>query len=104
VPETSGTALFCEALAWGVRRGHLDRGPYRPVVEGAWRGLCAAVDGEGRLLHVQPPAYEPTPGPYRNELARRDGETVYLENAYGAGAFLLAGREVAGLVAGSKEE
>jgi rhamnogalacturonyl hydrolase YesR len=35
--ETSGTAFFCAALAWGLNRGVLEPAPHRPVVDRAWR-------------------------------------------------------------------
>jgi rhamnogalacturonyl hydrolase YesR len=98
-PETSGSAFFCYALAWGLNRGLLPAERFRPVVAAAWAALERSVSAEGRLLGVQPPAYEPERGPFdnRRDLAARDGSTrtVYRENEYGAGALLLAASEVA---------
>jgi rhamnogalacturonyl hydrolase YesR len=100
-PETSGSAFFCYALAWGINRGLLAPERYRPIVAKAWAALERSVSAEGRLLGVQPPAYEPERGPFdnRRDLAARDGSTrtVYRENEYGAGALLLAASEVARL-------
>lgn len=90
-PETSGTGLFCYALAWGVNRGLLNRETYGPVVERAWAALASSLNEKGRLLHVQPPHYEPSPGPYTDQRARDT------EKEYGTGAFILAGLEVAKL-------
>ena len=83
--EASGTALFCHALAWGVRTGVLDRHRYLPVVEKAWAGLAAAVQEDGRVGWVQKPSASP------QRVKRRHSAP------YGAGAFLLAGSEVAKL-------
>ena len=80
--ESSATALFAFALAWGVNEGLLQRHVYLPAVERAWLALCGAVTGEGRLGRVQPEAR--APGPAR----RFDWET------YASGALLLAGAEL----------
>lgn len=81
-PETSGTAFFCYALAWGINRGILDRQVYLPVVRKAWKGLGAAVDNHGRLGWVQPVGAAPA-------AASRDQT-----HEYAAGLFLLAGSEM----------
>lgn len=81
-PETSGTGFFCYALAWGINVGLLEREAYGPVVERAWEGLVAAVYSNGKLGWVQPIGAKPAP-------ATREST-----QAYGAGAFLLAGSEV----------
>jgi len=81
-PESSASALFCAALAWGVGDGLLDGDAYLPVVRSAWEGLAAAVDEDGRLGWVQRPA-------------RRPGTVLESESwIYGSGAFLMAGAEV----------
>lgn len=81
-PETSGTGLFCYALAWGINTGLLEREIYRPVVERAWAGLTASVHPNGKLGWVQPIGGKPEPA------------TPEDTQAYGAAAFLLAGSEV----------
>ena len=81
-PESSGSALFCYALAWGVREGLLDRVTYVPVIEKAWDGLVSAVDDDGKLGWVQSVGRGPA-------FASRDQSAPY-----GVGAFLLAGSEV----------
>jgi len=89
-PETSGTAFFTYALAWGVNAGILDRGEYAPVVRRGWSALVRAVGPDGRLGYVQGPAEGPGPaGPDETEI-------------YGTGAFLLAGSEVYRLATGSR--
>lgn len=81
-PECSSTALFCYALAWGIRTGLLDVDTYLPVVKKAWSGLSSHVNQEGRLGFVQPPGIEP------KAFSEENWES------YGTGAFLLAGCEI----------
>ncbi|MGA9118510.1 MAG: glycoside hydrolase family 88 protein [Bacteroidota bacterium] len=84
-PETSGTAFFCYALAYGINAGLLEREIYLPHVKRAWRGLVEAVDADGKLGWVQPIGADP------KKVERS------MTEVYGAGAFLLAGSEVIGL-------
>lgn len=49
-PETTGTALFTYALAWGVRHGVLDATTYQPVVAAAWKGLSTVALQPGGLV------------------------------------------------------
>ncbi len=80
--ETSGSGFFTYALAWGVNQGLLERAKFEPAVRNAWAELVACVDADGRLTHVQPTGSDPkTFAPESTE-------------AYGVGAFLLAGSEV----------
>ena len=85
--ESSGTALFCYALAWGIHHGVLDRERFLPVVLDAWSALFGNVNEDGRLGWVQRPGVGP------GNVRAGDWET------YGTGAFLLAGSEVLGLLA-----
>jgi rhamnogalacturonyl hydrolase YesR len=80
--ETSGSALFTYALAWGVNQGLLDGETFEPAVRKAWTALVDCVGTDGKLTHVQPPGGQP------EKFAEDSTE------AYGAGAFLLAGSEV----------
>ena len=80
--ETSGSGLYCFAMAWGVNQGLLDRVRYEPVVVRAWQGLASCVTPEGRLSHVQPIGADPR---------KFDPEAT---EVYGVGAFLLAGSEI----------
>jgi rhamnogalacturonyl hydrolase YesR len=89
-PETSGTALFTYALAWGVNEGLLDRGVYEEVVRRGWSALVRAMRPDGMLGYVQPAAYRPG-------ISEKDHTEVY-----GAGAFLLAGSEVYRMEADSR--
>jgi unsaturated rhamnogalacturonyl hydrolase len=81
-PESSASALFCYALAWGINEGILPRDAYLPVVARAWNGLLSCVGEEGAFGWVQPPGRRPA-------LSFADGTAPY-----GAGAFLLAGSEM----------
>jgi rhamnogalacturonyl hydrolase YesR len=80
--ETSSTAFFCYAMAWGINNGILDRKTYLPVVKKAWSGLVASVRPDGKLGWVQQIGAAPA--------------TVTAEDnqEYGSGAFLLAGTEM----------
>jgi unsaturated rhamnogalacturonyl hydrolase len=81
-PETSGTALFTYALAWGVNEGLLDRGRYAPAVRRGWEALVQAIQPGGMLGYVQKPGDRPAEtGPDQTEI-------------YAAGALLLAGTQV----------
>ena len=80
--ETSGTALFCYAIAWGINNAVLDRETYLAVVKNAWQGLVDCVDPAGRLCWVQLPG----------DGARKVQKNHTME--YGSGALLLAGSEM----------
>jgi len=82
VGESSGSAFFCFALAWGVNNGVLKGAKYRKAAIKAWKGLVGNVDQEGRLRYVQPVGGSP-------ESVKKDQYEVY-----GAGAFLLAGSQI----------
>jgi len=80
--ETSGSALFTYALAWGVNQGLLDRATFEPAVRKGWAALVDCVGANGKLAHVQPPGADPK---------KFDADST---EPYGVGAFLLAGSEV----------
>ncbi len=80
--ETSGTAFYCYALAWGVHHGFLDSATYSPVVTKAWNALVSAIQPDGRLGYVQ-------------QIGDKPGQTdANSTEAYGTGGFLLAGSEI----------
>jgi len=82
-PETSGSAFYCYALAYGINNGLLSSKTYLPVVLKAWKGLNWAIDkNTGMLGWVQAVGADP-----RSVTATESQE-------YGAGAFLLAGSEM----------
>lgn len=81
-PESSGSAFFCHALAWGVNRGLLPREPYAAAALDTWSALAALVRPDGRLTRVQPVGSSP-------ESFKPDHT-----EPYGVGALLLAGAEI----------
>ncbi len=85
-PETSGTAFFTYAIAWGINSGVLAKADYQPVVEKAWQGMLSkAVAANGRLGYVQGPGERPSD---------HQPVTATDQAAYGVGGFLLAGSEL----------
>jgi rhamnogalacturonyl hydrolase YesR len=52
--ESSGSALYTYAFAWGVNQGLLDAKAFKPAVQKAWSALVANVQADGKLTHVQP--------------------------------------------------
>jgi len=85
-PESSGSAFFCYALAWGINQRILSAEVYLPVVVKAWRGLVGCVHESGKLGWVQPVGANP-------EATNYDST-----HEYATGAFLLAGSEMIKLV------
>ncbi|GJM33977.1 MAG: glycosyl hydrolase family 88 [Saprospiraceae bacterium] len=87
--ETSGTAMFVYAMAWGINNGILKEKKYSPVLTKAWNALIKdALHKNGFLGYVQSTGKEP-----------KDGQPVTYRKVpdfedYGLGAFLLAGSEV----------
>lgn len=51
-PETSGSAMFTNALMTGVAEGWLDRETYDPVAETAWRALLERLEPDGSIRDV----------------------------------------------------
>lgn len=88
LPETSGTAFYVYALAWGVNEGLLERARYEPVIRSGWSALVRAVHSDGMLGWVQ-------------RIGDQPGDTSEsTTEIYGAGAFLLAGTEVHRMASG----
>ncbi|NQD70438.1 glycoside hydrolase family 88 protein [Sphingobacterium shayense] len=87
--ETSGTALFVYAMAWGVRNGILDESTFRSSIHRGWNAMVnEAVHPSGFLGYLQGTGKEP-----------KDGQPVSFSSVpdfedYGLGCFLLAGSEV----------
>jgi rhamnogalacturonyl hydrolase YesR len=87
--ETSGTALFTYAMAWGVNHGLLDEGTYRPIIIRAWNAMTGeALQNNGFLGYVQSTGKEPADGQPVTVSSMPDFED------YALGCFLLAGTEV----------
>jgi len=77
--ETSGTAFYTYAFAWGVKEGLLDRAAYEPAAIKGWNAVVRAVQPDGMLGWVQQVGDRP------NSVSA--SETQF----YGSGAYLLAG-------------
>jgi unsaturated rhamnogalacturonyl hydrolase len=89
-PESSGTAFFTYAYAWGINNGYLDRADYAPVALRGWRFLSeVALQADGKVGYVQPIGERAIPG----QVVNQDSTAPF-----GVGAFLLAASEVARLV------
>jgi len=82
VKESSGTAFYTYALAWGINHGYLPYKEYYPVIKKSWEALAACVHEDGKLGFVQVPGASP------DHVGYEDSEV------YGVGAFLLAGTEL----------
>ncbi len=52
-PETSGTALDCFGIAWGINHAILNRETYLPVVLKAWTAMMASRRPDGLPGYVQ---------------------------------------------------
>jgi rhamnogalacturonyl hydrolase YesR len=81
--ETSGSAFFTYAMAWGINEGILDATTYGPVIEKAWQGLAGMLNADGTLQFIQ----QVGAGPALNN-------GLYTDKDYGYGAFILAGTEM----------
>lgn len=80
--ETSGTALFTYAIAWGINNKLIPSKDYEAVVWKGWKALRSAVHPDGKLGYVQ-------------QVGEAPGEVSYEDTEiYGVGAFLLAGSEL----------
>src|SRR5690606_37807109 len=98
-PESSGTAMFTYALAWGINEALLDEATYRPVVARAWRALSEqALHDDGFLGYVQVTGADPAAGQPVGYDTAPDFED------YALGAFLLAGTEEHRLARGGRIE
>ena len=83
--ETSGTALFCYGLQWGINNGFLKKKVYQPVVDKAWEYLATiALQPDGTVGYVQPIGEKAIPGQVVNQKSVTN---------FGTGAFLLAACE-----------
>jgi unsaturated rhamnogalacturonyl hydrolase len=78
-PESSGTAFFTYAFAWGVANGLLDRATYQPAAIKGWHAVVRAVQPDGMLGWVQQVGDRP------------DSVSAKETQFYGSGAIILAG-------------
>ncbi|MEL7146240.1 MAG: glycoside hydrolase family 88 protein, partial [Bacteroidota bacterium] len=81
-PESSSSAFFCYAIAYGLNSGLLDGSEYQTSVIRSWEALISAVFPNGKLGWVQPIGGDP------------QNATVDQTEVYGVGALLLAGTEM----------
>ena len=96
--ETSGTAFFVYGMAWGIRKGVLDRDTYlSPAIRG-WSALANnALHADGFLGYVQGTGKQPS-----------DSQPVTYDRVpnfedFALGAFLLAGSEVVRVIDGTPD-
>lgn len=80
--EASGSGFYVFALAWGINHKLLDKATYQPVVDKGWAALMGCVTPEGKVGYVQQVGADP------RSFKPEDFEV------YGAGAFLMAGKEM----------
>ena len=103
-PETSGTALITYALAYGIKAGLLDSATYQPIVAKAWKGLSTmALQPSGFVTDCQangvaPAAPYTATSPRTGQTSTSSGTVNSDEPPFCAGAFLLAGAQVAQLI------
>ena len=88
--ESSGSAFYTYAFAWGVNEGLLERAIYGAAVRRAWTALVSNVQADGKLTYVQPIGLAPK------------SFDPDLTEIYGVGGFLLAGSEVHRMALGVK--
>ncbi len=83
--ETSGTALNCFSLFWGVNNGILKGKKYAVAAQRAWNYLAlVALQSDNSVGYVQPIGEKAIPGQVVNQKSVTD---------FGTGAFLLAACE-----------
>lgn len=81
-PESSGTALYTYAIAWGINHGVLNRDRYLPTVLKGWNALVKCVQPSGKVGWVQRVDDSPhSSGPDQT-------------GAYASGGFLLLASEL----------
>jgi rhamnogalacturonyl hydrolase YesR len=83
--ETSGSAFYTYALAWGINNGLVDA-KYKPNVIKAWTALSNRVNNQGRLGYVQQVAANPYPF------------FDYQWHVYATGTYFMAGKEMLKLI------
>ncbi|MEO5714828.1 MAG: DUF4861 family protein, partial [Luteolibacter sp.] len=90
--ESSGSAFFVQAMAWGINRGLLPAGKFRPAVMKGYEALAKNIQPDGMMGYVQKIGDSPD---------KQDTNAQSTE-VYGSGAFLTAGSEVIRLLDPSK--
>lgn len=79
--ESSGTAFFTYALAWGINNGLVDA-KYKANAVKAWEALSTRVNDQGQLGYVQKVAASPFPF-YAHQW-----------HVYATGTYFMAGKEM----------
>lgn len=96
--ETSGSAMFCYAIARGINRGWLDRLAYGPMASLAWNAVAQQVNAAGQVENTcvgTGMGFDPAFYAYR---------PVSVYAAHGYGPVLLAGAEMIRLARGAGAE
>jgi rhamnogalacturonyl hydrolase YesR len=83
IHETSSTAFFCFAMAWGINNGILDSATFTPPMRKAWSGLVRNIAANGMLMYCQIVGMEPSNAMFN-----------YYSSSEGEGALMLAGEEM----------
>jgi hypothetical protein len=81
--ETSSTAFFCFAMAWGINNRILDSATFTPPMRKAWSGIVKNIAADGKLMYCQVVGTEPSNAMFD-----------YYSSSEGEGALLLAGEEL----------
>lgn len=89
--ETSASAFFVYALAWGINNSMLPKDKFYKAVLKGWTGLLGNICESGKVGYVQPVGAAP------------DSFNKESTHAYGAGAFILAACEVAKMLGASQK-
>ena len=82
--ESSGSAFFVYAMAWGVNRGLLPADTFRPRIMQGYQALINNIQPTGMLGYVQKVGDSPD----KHDTGADSTEV------YGSGAYLLAGAEI----------
>jgi rhamnogalacturonyl hydrolase YesR len=90
IHETSSTAFFCFAMAWGINNHILDSATFTPPMRKAWSGLVKNIGANGMLMYCQTVGQEPG-----------TGMSTGYSSSEGEGALLLAGEELYKRVTGT---
>ncbi|MEI7955722.1 MAG: glycoside hydrolase family 88 protein [Verrucomicrobiota bacterium] len=91
--ESSGSAFFVYAMAWGVNRGLLPAATFNPMIFKGYQALTNNIQPSGMLGYVQKVGDAPDKqdtGPNSTEV-------------YGTGAYLLAGAEIIRMLEPAKQ-
>ena len=95
-PEMTGTALFLYGMAWGIQKGLLKEGQYRPACDKAWSALQSCLHKDGFLGWNQGTGKDPSAGQPVTFTSMPDFED------YGTGCYLLGLTEYYKLIKAKK--